>query len=449
MKRKTLKVRILPLLLLFAVLSTSFASGAEPELLFNEGFEHWQISMSQENGVMNYEMVCSEADLPVNDLENYVLYIMSYCREKNPSASRVTIRFPYQGASFSWLSSAVQKMFSIEGGIRAVSSSFMNLSSCRLQSDNSGGVKTVIFQLDVNNPSSGSIYARDIPFGESLEAVRSLAARIQAQSSEPQEQLRLLNDYLIENVTYGHVDEKERAYSPIGTLLDGVAVCSGYSSTVNDVCYLLGIPAYQLYDRPNSHIWNVVYLDGRWLMLDTTANDTGGVAERFFLQPDFHDEHHSYDDATKRQLAALAMKFNEAGFAAQRLNKAGIIQGNGAGDFALAEVLTYEALAVVLTRLDDTETSVQANGSAYSILAKNSGNQPWALPYLGYCMAQGYFDKSLNLDTDNLVTTAVAAQIMIRYAVATKAISLNSVPTMGEYLLRGDFFRMVADWSNG
>ena len=449
MKRKTLITRILSLSLLLIILFSSGAYAAESEPLFSEGFEHWQISVNRDNGVTNYEMLYPEADVPVGDLENYLLYIMSYCREKNPSASRVTIRFPYQGANFSWLSSEVQKMFSIEGGIRAVSSSFMNLSSCRLRSDSSGGVKTIIFQIDVNNPSSGSIYARDIPFGESLDAVRSLAARIQAQSSDQREQLRLLNEYLIKHVRYGEGNGLKRACSPVGALLDGEAVCSGYSNTVSDVCYLLGIPSYQLYDRPNSHIWNVVFLDGRWLMLDTTANDTGGVAERFFLQPDFHDEYHFYDDATKTQLASLAMKFNEAGFAAQRLNKAGIIQGNGAGDFALAEVLTYEALAVVLTRLDDAETSVQANGSAYSILAKNSGNQPWALPYLGYCTAQGYFDKSLNLDADNLVTTGAGAQIMSRYAATTKAISLNSVPTMGKYLLRGDFFRMIADWSNG
>ena len=305
-------------LLLCIILLIPGAHAAEPGVLFNEGFEHWQGSVKHENGVINYEIICPEADLSVRDLENYMLHIMSYSREKNPSASRVTIRFPYQGANFMQLSSEVQKMFSIDGGIRAVSSSFMNLSSCRLQSDSNGDVKTVIFQLDVNNPNSTSIYARNIPFGESLDAVRNLAAGIQAQSSEPWEQLRLLNEYLIEHVDYGYEGEEGRAHSPVGALSDGKAMCAGYAATVQDVCYLLGIPSYQLYDRKNLHIWNVVLLDGQWLMLDVTFNDTSNAGTQFFLLSEFSGGHHAYTTETRARLADYAMEFHTASVVVQQ-----------------------------------------------------------------------------------------------------------------------------------
>ena len=437
-------MKIISLSLLLIILFSSGAYAAEPELLFHEGFEYWQVSVNQEDDVMEYSMTCPEVNLPMDKLQSYILHIMSYCREKNPEPSSVTIHFPYEGASFQRMSTEVMGAISIDGGIRAVSSSFLNLSSCRMRQKD-GMVSEVLITLDVNNPNSSSFYARDIPLGASLDAVRKLAADIQAKTSDSREQLRLLNNYLIKHVKYGESNGINRACSPVGTMLDSEAVCSGYSSTISDICYLLGIPNYQLYDRPNSHIWNVVLIDGQWLMLDTTANDTGGKAERFFLQPDFYDEYHTYTDEAKLALETFALELNKADFAAQRLSEAGILRGDGSGDFRLAEALTYEELAVILTRLDGAETAVQANGAAYSALAKSSGGQPWAAAYIGYCMAQGYFDSGLSLSADNRVTTDATLQIMSRHATTAKIGLFNDVPTTGGYLLRGSFFCMIAD----
>ena len=371
-------------------------------------------------------------------------HIMSYCREKNPAPSSVMITFPYKGVSFSRMSIEVQAAISTVSGVRAVGSSFLNLSSCRMRQD-SEGISAVILTLDINNPNSASTYASDVPFGTSLEAVRKLAGEIQTQASEPRKQLRLLNDYLIKNVRYGESNGINRACSPVGTMLDGEAVCSGYSSTVNDVCYLLGIPAYQLYDRPNNHIWNVVFVDGEWLMLDVTQNDSLREPTRFFLLPDFYDEYHFYVEESKTLLSAQAMKLNEARFAAQKLSEAGLLHGDGAGNYALARTMTYEELAVILTRLDGAEAQVLANGSTYALSAADSDCQPWAAAYIGYCMEQGYFGESLNLAADNRVTTDAAAQVMSRHATTAKIGLLNDVPTTGEYLLRGSFFCMIAD----
>ena len=442
MKQRSLKMKILSLLLLFAVLLSSGAYAAEPELLFHEGFEHWQVSVNQGDGVMEYSMTCPKVNLPMDRLQSYILHIMSYCREKSPKPSSVTIHFPYEGASFQQMSSEVMGAISINGGIRAVSSSFLNLSSCRMRQKD-GMVSEVLITLDVNNPNSGSFYARDIPFGASLDAVRKLAADIQAKTSDSREQLRLLNNYLIKHVKYGESNGINRACSPVGTMLDSEAVCSGYSSTISDICYLLGIPNYQLYDRPNSHIWNVVLINGQWLMLDTTANDTGGKAERFFLQPDFHDEYHTYTDEAKLALEVFALELNKADFAAQRLSEAGILRGDGSGDFRFAEALTYEELAVVLARLDGAEGQVQAHAT----LAANSGCQPWATPYVGYCIERGYFNTGIFVGEENRVTTEAAAQIMNRHT--SVGDWQMSSQLMGKYLLRGDFFCLILQEQSG
>ena len=310
MKQKMLRKRLSSLLLCAALLFGS-AYAVEPNLLFSVGFESWQVTSGQNGDVTKYNITCPEVNLPADKLQDHVLYIMSHCKAKNPPPSSVVIHFPYEGAGFQRIASEVLAAIGMDGGLRAVGSSFLNLSSCKIRQE-SGIVSEVIITLDVNNPNAGSFYARDIPFGASLDAVRQLAADIQSKTSDPIEQIRLLNRYLIKQVKYGESNGLTRACSPVGTLLDGEGVCSGYSSTVSDVCYLLGIPNYQLYDRRNSHIWNVVLIDGQWLMLDTTANDTGGKAERFFLQPDFHDEYHTYTEERKLQLAALAMKLHES-----------------------------------------------------------------------------------------------------------------------------------------
>jgi hypothetical protein len=166
--KRSIRARFLVLLLLVPLL-TSGAYASEPEDLFGEGFEHWQVSVNQDGGVTNYDITCPEVNLPMENLQAYILQIMNYCREKNPSPSSVTIRFLYQDVTFGDISAPVSKGIGMESGLRAVASSFLNLSSCRLQSDGGGGVKAVILQLDVNNSTSASNYAKDIPFGASLD----------------------------------------------------------------------------------------------------------------------------------------------------------------------------------------------------------------------------------------------------------------------------------------
>jgi Transglutaminase-like superfamily. len=436
------KTRILSLLLLCAILLTGFAYAAEPERLFSEGFEHWQVSVSHDSGVTNYNMTCPKANVSMDELQAYTLHIMRYCREKNPPPSSVTIWFPYEGVGFSGISSEVLDAISMGSGIRAVGSSFLNLSACKLQQD-AAGIGAVVLTLDVNNPHSASNYAKDIPFGASLDAIRALADEIQDKTSDPQEQLRLLNEYLIENVEYGSADEAGRAHSPVGALLDGKAMCAGYAATVQDVCYLLNIPAYQLHDRKNAHIWNVVLLGGQWLMLDTTFNDTGNADTRFFLLPDFADEHHFYTAEGRAKLAGYTMTLHAERFAAQRLSEQGILHGDGDGGFALGRALTYEELAVILARLDRAEHQIQLHRTMYCALAADSGAQAWAAPYVGYCMERGYFDHSLNLTADNRVTNDVATQIMAQHDTTTT--SPNISLTMGRYLRRGTFFQMMQE----
>ena len=111
------------------------------------------------------------------------------------------------------------------------------------------------------------------------------------------EKIKAFHDYLINNSVY----DKERAdliekgqdsgegysHKATGPLLHGIALCSGYSDAMKIYLDQLGVPNYKVSN--NNHIWNLVYIDGKWLHLDLTWDDpvtsdgSNILLDRFFL----------------------------------------------------------------------------------------------------------------------------------------------------------------------
>lgn len=111
------------------------------------------------------------------------------------------------------------------------------------------------------------------------------------------DKIKEFHDYLINNSVY----DKARAnaiengddyggnnsHKANGPLIDGLALCSGYSDAMKIYLDKLGVPNYKISN--SNHIWNLVYLDGQWLHLDLTWDDpvtTDGsniLLHKFFL----------------------------------------------------------------------------------------------------------------------------------------------------------------------
>lgn len=95
-------------------------------------------------------------------------------------------------------------------------------------------------------------------------------------------QIKAFHDYLINNTTYDEerADSIEKGYentSPYnshkanGPLLEGKALCSGYSDAMKIYLDSLNLKNYKV--STSKHIWNVVYLDNKWLHIDLTWDD--------------------------------------------------------------------------------------------------------------------------------------------------------------------------------
>ena len=102
-----------------------------------------------------------------------------------------------------------------------------------------------------------------------------------------------VHDYLILNTAYDEasatVMDGGAAHYVEGTLLNGMAVCSGYASTFHLFMLLADIPCE--YVTSETHAWNLVQLEDEWYHIDVTWDDPvpdtpGKVLYTYFMMTD-------------------------------------------------------------------------------------------------------------------------------------------------------------------
>ena len=66
-------------------------------------------------------------------------------------------------------------------------------------------------------------------------------------------------------------DETYKSNTAYGVLIQGYGICSGYADTISIFLNKLGIENYKISN--DTHIWNLVYINGVWTHLDSTWDD--------------------------------------------------------------------------------------------------------------------------------------------------------------------------------
>lgn len=120
----------------------------------------------------------------------------------------------------------------------------------------------------------------------------------QVQGKSDYEKVKYFHDYICENTVYDHenVDNgiiTTEASSAYGSLVQGLAVCSGYAKAFQLLCDTAGIEVYYVVGQVDTslHAWNVVKVDGAYYQIDTTWDDTqNGYTYDFFLVTDAYME---------------------------------------------------------------------------------------------------------------------------------------------------------------
>ena len=91
------------------------------------------------------------------------------------------------------------------------------------------------------------------------------------------QKLKIIHDYIIDNTKYDTLKSKNindmtyKSNPAIGVLLEGYGICSGYSDAMGIFLDKLGIDNYKISN--DTHIWNLVKVNNKWLHIDLTWDD--------------------------------------------------------------------------------------------------------------------------------------------------------------------------------
>lgn len=91
------------------------------------------------------------------------------------------------------------------------------------------------------------------------------------------EKIKVIHDYIIDNTEYdklknANIDDKTyKSQTAYGALIQGYATCNGYSDAMAIFLNKINVINYKISN--SEHVWNLVYLDGKWYHLDLTWDD--------------------------------------------------------------------------------------------------------------------------------------------------------------------------------
>lgn len=102
-----------------------------------------------------------------------------------------------------------------------------------------------------------------------------IAKELRLQELSDVDAVIAVHDYLIRNTVYDEATASSGSGGPShyveGTLLNGLAVCSGYASTFQLLMMLAGIPCEYVWN--DVHAWNLVQIEEEWYHIDVTWDD--------------------------------------------------------------------------------------------------------------------------------------------------------------------------------
>ena len=96
-------------------------------------------------------------------------------------------------------------------------------------------------------------------------------------STPTREKIKIIHDFIIDNAEYDKLkynnknDTTYKSNTAYGVLIQGYGTCNGYADAMAIFLDKLNIINYKISN--DEHIWNLVYLDGKWYHLDLTWDD--------------------------------------------------------------------------------------------------------------------------------------------------------------------------------
>lgn len=139
--------------------------------------------------------------------------------------------------------------------------------------------KTISFTY--NDAGEFSLIVEHIYNKEEITAINYIVENkineIITENMTTEEKIRKVHDFVIDSTKYDTLksdniyDETYKSNTAYGVLIQGYGICSGYSDTISIFLNELGIENYKISN--DTHIWNLVHINGIWTHLDSTWDD--------------------------------------------------------------------------------------------------------------------------------------------------------------------------------
>ena len=139
--------------------------------------------------------------------------------------------------------------------------------------------KTISFTFNENGKFS--LIVEHIYNQEEITAINYIVENkvneIIKEDMTTEEKIKKIHNYIIDSTKYDTLkteniyDDTYKSNTAYGVLIQGYGICSGYSDTMAIFLNKLGIENYKISN--DTHIWNLVHINGVWTHLDTTWDD--------------------------------------------------------------------------------------------------------------------------------------------------------------------------------
>lgn len=145
-------------------------------------------------------------------------------------------------------------------------------------------INTTILESGEINLKITHIYSEDQIKAINTEVDRIISLLIK-DKTKTYENLKTIHDYIINNTKYDEQkstdgDSNYASSIAYGTLFEHYATCNGYTDTMAIFMDKLGVKNYKIATtkedisyESTGHVWNAVYIDGKWLHMDLTWDD--------------------------------------------------------------------------------------------------------------------------------------------------------------------------------
>lgn len=141
------------------------------------------------------------------------------------------------------------------------------------------------FSISVNNFGKVNVTIEKIYTDEIISVLnkktKEIESNIITNNMDNKEKIKAVHDYIINNTKYDEEKEyteingiknyKNKSNIAYGPLINGKAICGGYTDAMSIMLYDLGIYNFKISN--DNHVWNVINIDDKWLNTDLTWDD--------------------------------------------------------------------------------------------------------------------------------------------------------------------------------